>query len=388
MARKPARETRRSFGRLRQFRSGRWKAGYTGPDGRLYEAPHTFAAKIDAEGWLTDRRREIDRELWSPPATAEQQQAAKRAKRAASLKFGEYADDWLANRTVKGRPLKPRTTAHYRKLLDEYILPTFGNKPLSSITPEMVDKWHARTLVDAPTMRAHTYSLLRTIFESARTSRDRTIETNPCMIAGAGAVHRKVKPKPATTDELVIITETMPEQYRAMVLLGAWTALRFGELVELRRGDVDLEAGVVQVQRAAVRVDGGWVAGDPKSDAGVRDVAMPPHIRPAIEAHLTGFVGAGKDSLLFPAKSGGYLQPSTLQRHFYKARAAAGRDDLRWHDLRHSGAVLAAQSGATLAELMERLGHSTVGAAMRYQHAARGRDQQIAELMSKLAESS
>jgi integrase len=73
-----------------------------------------------------------------------------------------------------------------------------------------------------------------------------------------------------------------------------------------------------------------------------------------------------------------------LYRHYYKARHAAGRDDLRWHDLRHSGAVLAAQSGATLAELMARLGHSTPAAAMRYQHAADGRDRAVAAAMSTL----
>jgi integrase len=73
-------------------------------------------------------------------------------------------------------------------------------------------------------------------------------------------------------------------------------------------------------------------------------------------------------------------------RHWYKARKAAGRDDLRWHDLRHSGAVLAAATGASLAELMARLGHSTPQAAMRYQHAAQGRDREIAALLSKIAE--
>ncbi|MGV7852194.1 tyrosine-type recombinase/integrase, partial [Mycobacterium kansasii] len=82
---------------------------------------------------------------------------------------------------------------------------------------------------------------------------------------------------------------------------------------------------------------------------------------------------------------GGHLQPSTLTRHWYKARTAAKRDDLRWHDLRHSGAVLAAATGASLAELMARLGHSTPQAAMRYQHAAQGRDREIAALLSKLA---
>ena len=58
------------------------------------------------------------------------------------------------------------------------------------------------------------------------------------------------------------------------------------------------------------------------------------------------------------------MQPSTLMRHWYKAREKAKRKDLRWHDLRHSGAVLAAATGASLAELMARLGHSTPAAAM------------------------
>ena len=177
----------------------------------------------------------------------------------------------------------------------------------------------------------------------------------------------------------------MPDQYRAMVLLASWCAMRFGELVDLRHADIDLDQQVVHIRRAAVRVDGGWRIGNPKSDAGIRDVAIPPHLVASIELHLTK-VGQGKDALLFPAKDGvGHLQPSTLYRHFYKARVAAGRPDLRFHDLRHSGAVLAAQTGATLAELMERLGHSTPQAAMRYQHAAKGRDKEIAANLSKLA---
>lgn len=140
------------------------------------------------------------------------------------------------------------------------------------------------------------------------------------------------------------------------------------------------------IRRAAVRVKGGWVEGDPKSEAGVRDIAIPPNIVPAIKQHLAKHVGPEQDALLFPAKNGGHLQPSTVYRHFYKAREKAKRKDLRWHDLRHSGAVMAAQSGATLAELMARLGHSTHHAALRYQHQAEGRDRAIAEKMATLAE--
>jgi integrase len=401
MARKKPepRTVRRSFGRLRQFRSGRWKASYTGPDGRLYEAPQTFGAKVDAEAWLTDRRREIDRELWSPPASGEQKKAAATRKKAAAIRFDDYARRWLETRTVKGRPLKPRTVAHYQNMLDDYLVPAFGSKPVRDVTMEAVDRWYARTLKDKPTMRAHVYSLLRTILETART-RDRIIDTNPCMIRGAGTTTRKIKPKPATLDQLDTLTAEMPERYQLMVPLAAWCALRFGELVELQRADFDLSErtdhddqgaavtireGVIKIRRAAVRVEGGWVVGDPKSDAGVRDVAIPPHLLPAVTAHLATHVDKQGGALVFPALSGGHLQPSTLYRHFYKARTAAGREDLRWHDLRHSGAVLAAQTGATLAELMARLGHSTPAAAMRYQHAAQGRDQLIAVALSAMA---
>jgi len=223
--------------------------------------------------------------------------------------------------------------------------------------------------------------------ETAR-MRDRIIESNPCSIRGAGASERKIKPKPATLEQLDTIVAEMPDNLRLMVLMAAWLALRFGELVELQRKDCDLEDGVIRIHRAAVRVDKGWMVGDPKSEAGKREVAIPPHIMAAVKHHLAEHVGEKQNSLLFPAKNGGHLQPSTLYRHFYRARAKAKRPDLRFHDLRHSGAVLAAQAGATLAELMARLGHSTPAAALRYQHAAQGRDKAIAAALSKLASAS
>ena len=177
----------------------------------------------------------------------------------------------------------------------------------------------------------------------------------------------------------------MPVKLRVMTLLAAWCALRFGELVELRRKDIDLKEGVIRVDRGAVRADGQVIIGTPKSDAGIRDVAIPPHLIPMLKDHMSLSITGGKEGLLFPARHGGTLAPSTLYKSFYPARDKAGRPDLRWHDLRHTGAVLAASTGATLAELMGRLGHSTPTAALRYQHAAEGRDMQIAKALSAMA---
>jgi integrase len=149
---------------------------------------------------------------------------------------------------------------------------------------------------------------------------------------------------------------------------------------------VNTKTGVIHVRRGVVRAEKRTIVKKPKSDAGVRDVAIPPHLLPMVRQHLLEHAEPGKDGLLFPAKGGGHLAPSSLYRVFYRARDAAGRPDLRWHDLRHTGAVLAAQTGATLAELMGRLGHSTPAAALRYQHAAAERDAEIARRLSTLVE--
>jgi integrase len=254
---------------------------------------------------------------------------------------------------------------------------------LDQISPAAVRAWHSQ-LDTGPTRRAHAYSLLRTILNTAVA--DDVIPGNPCRLRGAGQSRRVKDIRPATLDELADLGEAMPERLRLIVLLAAWCGLRFGELVELRRKDVDTKEGVLRVRRAVTWVDGKPLIGTPKSDAGVRDVAIPPHLAPAVAEHLLQHTGRGRDGLLFTAVDGASpLTHDMLKRPFDRARQSAGRNDLRFHDLRHTGAVLAAQTGATLAELMARLGHSTPGAALRYQHAAAGRDAQIAIALSRIA---
>lgn len=379
-----ARETspaRRGFGRIERRESGRYRAAYTGPDGRLYRAPTTFDAKEDAVAWLANRRAEIQMEVWAPDA------AARGASRLAVPTMRAYGDQWLEGRKTRGRELRPTTRQQYRMLLDVYIYPTFGDERLDRITADDVTDWYDALAPGKETIRSQAYSLLRTILGSAASARPKPlIEYNPAHIRGAGNVKRAHKVRPASLQELETIVDALPDRYKLMALLAAWCAMRFGELAELRRGDIDLRTNRVSITRGVVRAGGTFVVGSPKSDAGVRDVAIPPHLLPAVKSHLNNHTGRGKDALLFPAAadSNAHMSPSTLYKVYYPARKAADRDDLRWHDLRHTGAVLAAQTGATLAELMGRLGHSTPGAAMRYQHAAADRDAEIAKRLSAL----
>jgi integrase len=402
---------RPSSGTVEKLPSGRYRVRFTGPDGARHKAPVTFEDVKAARLWLDREMKSIenDPEGWQSP---EQRQAGRKVQ---ALTFGEYAEQWLAGRKVRGRPLADRT-----RDLDRHILPAFGERALTSITHEHVDHWYERTLIERPTMRAHAYSLLRTILGTA-VDRGLLKTANPAKVRGAGNVERSHRPRPATLAQLETIAAEMPERRRLMILLAAWCALRFGELAELRRGDVDTKAGVIRVRRGVVRVKATEEDGTtrmvrkvkaPKSAAGVRDVAIPPHLLPAVRAHLLEHAAPGKDGLLFPGRiehdadgkvvavhhlssTAFYGREAILTKDgavkrkgtgYYEARRVAGRTDLKFHDLRHTGATLAAQTGATLAELMNRLGHSTPGAAMRYQHAAAERDAEIARRLSAMVE--
>lgn len=248
--------TKRPFGEVEKLPSGRHRARYVGPDGARHAAPHTFQTKGDADAWLTLRRSEVLRDEWAPTP-------------ASRSPFGQYAEAWL-----KDRALKPRTHAHYRTLLDRQILPTFAEVPLKTITPASVRKWYASMpAADRPTLRAHAYSLLKAILQTA--VYDEEMAMNPCRIRGAGNAKRAVAIRPASLQELEDIVAGMPTVYQPMVLLASWCAMRFGEVTELRRKDVDLDLGVIHVRRAVTRVNGEFVVGTPKSEAGVRDVAIP-----------------------------------------------------------------------------------------------------------------
>lgn len=399
------REVRRQFGEISKLPSGRFRARYADPEGRAdvrgirvrHTAPITFESRADAEAWLVDERRFVSSGEWTPPSV----RAA--VRRTPGLTLGEYAPRWLAHRRVKGQPLADRTRDHYQDLLDRFILPTLGNLALRDITPEYVSHWYDTAAADRPTYQAHAYSLLRAIMRTAADPAKNIgrplIPFNPCGISGGGSSGAKRRVSPATIEEIAIIVANMPAKHRLMILLADGCALRFGELAELRRHDVDVKNAVIRIRRGVVRSrSAGVVSKAPKSDAGIRDVPIPPDILDAVVEHKQQFAAAGVDGLLFPGANGNHLSPSAFYGKvskkrrgkpdtngygWYEARRIANRPDLRFHDLRHGALTEAARHGATLAELMALGGHSTSQAAMRYQQASSDR---LAQLARKRAE--
>lgn len=264
------------------------------------------------------------------------------------------------------------------------------------LSPDLVAAWRAAGSPSAepirPTPEAHpkataqiaqAYRCLRACLNAA--VRDGLIVVNPCQVARAAEV-RAPERVPATAAEVQAIAAAMPAHLSTAVHLAAFTGLRAGELFALSREHVDLNGGTVRVERALLELRGRAPSyGPPKTAASRRTVHVPPHVVSLLASHMATFTARGRHALIFANDDGTPIRTNQRTRHFARARRAVGRDDLRWHDLRHTGATLAAQAGASIRELQHRLGHTTYAAAMRYQHASADRDREIASRLSELA---
>jgi integrase len=357
--------TRREFGSVRQVTPRRWQARYTDRNNKT--RTRNFGSRKDAAQHLAEVQADLARGHWTDPALAKR-------------KFGDYATEWLASRV----DLKATTHASYAYTLRRHLLPTLGGYPLEDLTPARVRSWYAaltRTAAVTPTRQA--YALLRTICNAAVD--DELMMRNPCRIRGAGVPRHAERPV-ATLVQIEMLADAVLPRYRALILMAAWTGARWGELIALTRDRLDLQTGQMRIDRqfALVKGENRIVLQTPKTLAGRRTVHVPPHLLPILAAHLLEHVPPGCD-LVFPNSKGEPLQRDAFAKSWTRARAAAGMTGFHFHDLRHTGNTLAATTGASTRELMARMGHASMRAAILYQHATSERDAEIAAALSELA---
>jgi integrase len=363
------RQGRRRFGAIRRLPSGRYQVRYRTADGRDVTAPMTFATKADAGRYLAKVEADLLRGEWADP-------------RLGRTTFGEWTDRWLAS-TVN---LRANTKAGYHTTLRQYLRPAFGSYPLVRIDVLAVRTWLARLEAQGvgQATRAKAYRLLARILGAAVEAR--YLAMNPCSIRGA-ASDGTSEMRIATVEQVAAIAEQLPPRYRSLVLVAAFGGLRWGELAGLRRKRVDLEAGTVTVAEQLVEVNGAFSVGPPKSAAGRRTVTLPAAVVASLSEHLADYTEESPDAFVFLSSQGRHLRRSNFNRRVWQpAIRAAGVEGLRVHDLRHTAGTLATAAGGALREVMDRLGHSTTVAAVRYQHVMADRDAAIARELNRLIE--
>jgi len=376
---------RRTWGKLRRLPSGRWQASYIGPDKQRHTSPTgTYLSDRDAEHWLLEEERIVDQGHWTPPAL--------RAIRATLPTLGDYGAVVIDRRAHRSRnPIRPTSASLYRKLWRLTIDGTkLASLPLDLVTPAAIRAW--RDSLGPRTQSGHAYSLLRSVLGEAVD--DELIDRNPARLRGAGRPTPLHEGVALTVDDLARYLAALPEEWAVPLGLTAWCSLRSGELRALRRCDLADDGSAVRIARTVSRirdVDGTsrWHIGAPKTAAGARVVHVPPPIVPGLAAWLARWdlehPNRSGDELLWPGKTPTTPMHDTALRSAHKRAATAiGKPGMTVHDLRRTGATLAAQSGATTREVMRRLGHTTAAVAMIYQVADNARDAEVAKRMGAM----
>jgi integrase len=330
---------------------GKYRAKYYAPDGK--EHARHFARKVDAQHWLDGVSGDIVRGDYIDPKAGKQT-------------FGDYARAWQ-----KAQVHRPTTAAQLGTHLKRHVLPTFENRPLSSIRPSEVQAWvKGRADVLAPSTVEVVYRWFSTIMRAA--VQDGLLRVSPCR---GVKLPKKDRPPvvPISVETVRALVDATDPRYRAMVVLAAGTGLRQGECFGLGIEHVDFLRRQVRVERQVVKVQGRppFLA-PPKTAASFRTVPLPDVVLDALSAHLAAYP-VGESGLIFPGEDGGPLSRMTFGSNVWRpaVKKATGvpDDGVGFHQLRHFYASLLIQAGESVKVVQSRLGHaSAVETLNTYSH--------------------
>lgn len=306
------------------------------------------------------------------------------------LLLEDYSRRWIAERlTTKGIALSPRTRELYQDELRLHINPWFGSLDLAHINVGDVRTWcqHMRSSKGpGVSTAAKCYRLLKSIMATA--ADDGLVRTNPCRVRGGGKEPASERAIPSVV-ELFALAAAIDPRLRCFTLSAAFLGLRKGELLGLRRGDINMDLLEVSVTRSRTQLKSGQaLIGPPKTEKSRRTVTVPRVLGPELRTHLATYAQPTEEGWVFTGDKGGPLGNTWFTSQWKQARDHVGLSELHLNDLRHLAGTLAAMTGATTREVMERLGHTTLDTAMRYQHATRERNRVLADALDELIVSS
>jgi integrase len=377
---------RNSWGAIRQLpnKSKRFQANYIGPDGERHNAPDTFTTRTEASQFLAEMRSEISRGVWVDP---------KETKESPNVpKFMAFALEHLEHQSnSRGEELRPSTKSVYLRQLNTHCK-DFADLPLSEINKKRIDTLFSKLRSEGKkTTAAKIYKLLNAIFRRAVDYG--YVAANPCSIKGANSLTTGKPVNIPTVAEVWAIADLLPPKLRMMVLMCAYGGFRFGEVTELRVGDLKLveqdgtRQYIVSVSRAVTLVGRAFVVNKPKSAMSTRSVVLTQGLTGEIGDYLYKHVEAHDSALLFPRSEEVdgrdiHLRHDVMSKKFTKVLRTLGIDGqgITFHSLRHFAGTQFNKSGATYAELMAWMGDSSIASIQRYLHVT-GEAGQIANRM-------
>lgn len=373
----------RGFGTVELLKSGRYRIRYIDPYGQRARGEMTYSTKVLAEKALARIQHAIETGTWRARDDYELGELDPK-----TITLDQLATLWRNQATTaQGRRLGEKTLSEYERLISS-TLARFKDKPIKAITTQQVETWRANELGRGVLRQtAMAYKHLRQLMTYAQEKG--WININPCNIKRAGN-YKAEQPSIPTREQVELMIEIAPEPFRTLLAIASQGGLRKGEILELRRKDIDLKPGktdkpglvAIKVTRSVLWAYGKPIIKPPKSAKGVRSVLLPQEASELVRAHLRA-VPLDPEALLFsqasdPLEHFGQFQ---LRPMWEQVREQVGFNG-RFHSLRAYHLTQYALQGATTKELQDRAGHATPQMVMVYQHNV-GREADLVEKLGK-----
>ena len=295
-----------------------------------------------------------------------------------NMTVGEYLSAWLDSTLTQS----PKTLERYRELAERQVAPHLGGIKMQKLTPEHIERWHAALLSEglSPRTVGHAHRVLGAALR-------RAVE-NGTLARNVAAIR---KPPAVEQDEIEILT---PEQVTAVldslkghslhpiVSLALATGVRRGELLALEWRDIDLDRGVLRVERSVEETKAGLRLKPPKTKRGRRNIGLPAdtvamlreHRKAQMELRLALGQG-GQPVLVFSTIEGGHLKPNGISRSWRQTCKARKLPRVQFHALRHTHASTLIRAGVDVLTISRRLGHSRASMTLDvYGHLMEGAD--------------
>lgn len=264
------------------------------------------------------------------------------------LLFGEVAQQWIKIWETK---IKSSTLRDYRGALNHYILPRFGNIPISKIG--YIDIESFRSKLRCGNKRKNNVLVpMRSIMRFAL--KGELIAKNP-MTHVDNLTTEKPDINALSMEEVNQFLNSVEPYYRNFFIVAFFTGMRFGEMAALKWINVDFKAGAIHVKETRVR----GIEGSPKTKGSARDIQMLPPVVEALkelrnEARFTSpyvFVNKHKNPLL----------PNSISFHIWKpALKKAGLKERSLYQTRHTFACLMLDSGELPGWVQKMMGHESL----------------------------
>jgi integrase len=370
----------KTYDRIRKLPSGKWQVRYTDPKTGQRVSGGTFRNKSDAEKRDREIQTLLDNGIDPKLDAGNKREQAK----IQAITFRDLAEELRETKLNRyGRPLSYATQRGYISYVN---LAEFADKPIKQITSQDIAKFYASETKRAPNQASKAYSWFKTVFKYA--IKRKLITDQPCDIEGAGNYTPAKQTEVPTLEQVRIMYESAQGDLLAILALSAGGGLRKGEILELRKENIQVEKKdgesvvFIDIKQALTWVNGVPTSSPTKTPGSVRRIPLHKADGEIILDYVKSIPAINKDALLFVtdrALNTPYAQ-HRIDRNWRKLREIAGYGG-HFHSLRAFSATEFGKTGATTIEIMERYGHRNIKTAMRYQRST-GRE---VELLARLA---